>query len=124
MLKLTKRDETPIWLDIVPGVRMQFRPVTVPMIAAAKRAARNAYIALPEESTDDDREAAANVAMMNSVVRAGLISWEGVGDADGQPIDVSPEAIGLIMDQWPVFESIMRQYLAPAFDVPGEAVAA
>ncbi len=38
----------------------------------------------------------------------------GIGDADGQPIPVTREAIDLLMENWPAYDAIDNLYVAPA----------
>ena len=35
-----------------------------------------------------------------ALARRAVLAWEGVGDADGKPIDPSPEAIDALLDIW------------------------
>jgi len=34
-----------------------------------------------------------------------VLAWEGIGVADGNAIDPSPEAIDAPLDVWPIFEA-------------------
>lgn len=35
-----------------------------------------------------------------------------MGDAEGQPIDPSPEAIDALLDVWPIFEAFQLAYVS------------
>ena len=35
-----------------------------------------------------------------------------IGDADGKPIDPSPEAIDALLDVWPIFEAFQLTYVS------------
>ena len=37
---------------------------------------------------------------------------EGIGDAEGKPIDPSPEAIDALLDVWPIFEAFQLTYVS------------
>ena len=41
-----------------------------------------------------------------------MLAWEGVGDADGMPIEPSPEAIDAALDIWPIFEAFQLTYVS------------
>jgi hypothetical protein len=41
-----------------------------------------------------------------------VLAWEGIGDADGKPIDPSPEAIDALLDVWPIFEAFQLTYVS------------
>jgi len=42
----------------------------------------------------------------------GWLGLQGIGDADGKPIDPSPEAIDALLDVWPIFEAFQLTYVA------------
>jgi hypothetical protein len=56
----------------------------------------------------------AGLAFTRSLARAGILEWEGVGDAEGDPVEPSPGNIDAFLDLWPIFDAIDRQYVAPA----------
>lgn len=64
MLKLTPKSSDPVWLDLLPGVRVKALPVTIPMILIARRAAADAYPA--DGSTQPDTGARANTNGLGS----------------------------------------------------------
>jgi hypothetical protein len=41
-----------------------------------------------------------------------VLGWEGIGDADGNPIDPTPEAIDALLDVWPIFEAFQLTYVS------------
>ena len=41
-----------------------------------------------------------------------LLDWEGVGDADGKPVPVTPETAAALIDVWPLFEAFQARYVA------------
>lgn len=126
MLKLSARSDEPFWLDIVPGVRVQFRPITPAMMIAARRAASKAVSAAsvgsdePSEADQEDREAIANIALVRSLAQRGIVSWSGVGDAEGNEILPSPEAVDRLLDVWSAFDAIDAQYAFPALSRDAE----
>jgi hypothetical protein len=64
--------------------------------------------AVPEEASDEERA----VAFAKALARRAVLAWEGIGDADGNPIEPSPEAIDALLDVWPVFEAFQTSYVA------------
>ena len=59
---------------------------------------------------DDDRA----VAFAKALARRAVLAWEGIGEADGKPIDPSPEAIDALLDIWPIFEAFQLSYVSRA----------
>ena len=96
----------PRWHDLAPGVRVQLRPLTTALMVATRN--DPAVAAVPEDASDEDRA----VAFAKALARRAVLAWEGVGDADGQPIDPSPEAIDALLDIWPIFETFQLSYVS------------
>jgi hypothetical protein len=63
---------------------------------------------LPETATPE----ALALAMAKALARRAVLDWEGVGDATGDPLVVSPEGIDALLDVWPVFEAFQTGYVA------------
>jgi hypothetical protein len=108
MLKLSIERE-PFWLDIQPGVRIRFRPIGVAAILAARSAAAEVL-----RAGGDDADVKAGLSFTASLARSGIVEWEGIGDADGKPVDPTPENIDAALECWPVFDAIDRLYVSPA----------
>jgi hypothetical protein len=105
MLRLDLTSE-PRWLDLGHGVRLRLAPLTTPLMVAAR--ADLAVAALPETATPE----ALAVAMAKALARRAVLDWEGVGDAAGDPLPVSPDAVDAFLDIWPVFEAFQTGYVA------------
>ena len=108
MLRLGTERE-PFWLDIVPGVRAQFRPISVAAILLARTAAADVL-----RAGGEDAMVKAGVAFTSSLAHSGVVAWEGVGDADGNPVEPTKETIDAALELWPVFDAIDRLYVGPA----------
>ena len=65
--------------------------------------------ALPEQSSKEEMA----LVMAKAVARRVVTGWEGVGDASGKPVPVTPEGINALLDIWPVFEAFQTRCLAP-----------
>ncbi|PPB79420.1 hypothetical protein LV82_02899 [Albidovulum inexpectatum] len=96
----------PTWLDLGHGVRVQLRPLTTALMVATR--SDPAVEAVPDEASDEERA----VAFAKALARRAVLAWEGVGDADGNPIDPSPEAIDALLDIWPIFEAFQLAYVS------------
>jgi len=108
MLKLAFNRE-PFWLDLLPGVRVQFRPITVAAILLARTAAADVLRAGGEDSM-----VKAGVAFTRSLAHSGIALWEGIGDADGKPVEPNKETIDIALEIWSLFDAIDRLYVGPA----------
>ena len=105
MLTLDLTNE-PRWHDLVPGVRVQLRPLTTALMVATR--SDPAVETMPEEASDEERA----VAFAKALARRAVLAWDGIGDASGNPIDPGPEAIDALLDVWPIFEAFQLAYVS------------
>jgi len=96
----------PNWCELVPGVRVKLRPLTTALMVAAR--SDPAIADLPKDARTEE----AALAMAKALARMAILDWEGVGDAEGAPLVVSPEAIDALLDIWPIFEAFQSLYVA------------
>ncbi|WP_209426703.1 hypothetical protein [Pararhodobacter sp. SW119] len=96
----------PRWLDLLPGVRLKLRPLTTALMVSARSDA--AIQALPPEAGPEELA----MAMAKAVARRAVLDWEGVGDAEGNPVPVTPEGIDALLDIWPAFDAFQSTYVA------------
>ena len=104
----------PQWCDLIPGVRVKLRPLTTALMVSAR--GDPAIADLPEGAATEE----AALAMAKALARRAIIGWEGIGDADGTPIEPSPEAIEALLDIWPAFEAFQTLYVAKALLLDAE----
>jgi hypothetical protein len=97
---------TPFWCDLVPGVRVKLRPLTTGLMVATR--SDPAIANLQKEARTEE----AALAMAKALARSAILDWEGVRDAEGAPLVVSPEAIDALLDIWPIFEAFQTVYVA------------
>lgn len=102
------------WLELAPGLRVLVEPLTTAIMMAAR--SDPAVDALPDMATDEDRA----LALGRALGRLAIRDWEGVGDAEGAPIPVSPEAVTALLDLWPVFEAFQLRYIAKGLMLDAE----
>ena len=95
----------PTWFELLPGVRVKVAPVTTAVMMAARRD--------PEviASATGDRETDIEIAVGKALARLTIVDWEGVADEAGQPVAVTPEAIGHLLDIWSVWLGWASQVL-------------
>ena len=113
MLRL-RLSTVPEWLDLGNGVRLCVLPLTTAIMMAARKDAQG-QIELPDGADPDLADIdtdSVGLAMAKAVARIVLTDWEGVGDADGNAVPVSPEAIDALLDIWPIFEAFQTVYVA------------
>jgi len=97
---------TPRWHDLAPSLRVQLRPLTTALMVATR--SDPAVEAVPETASDEERA----VAFAKALARRAVLTWEGIGDADGNPIDPSPDAVDALLDVWPIFEAFQLSYVS------------
>ena len=112
----------PRWHDLAPGVRVQLRPLTTALMVATRSdpaveaVPDNTPDEDPDETTDADPAVISNeeraMVFAKALARRAVLAWEGVGDADGIPINPSPEAIDALLDIWPIFEAFQLTYVS------------
>jgi hypothetical protein len=96
----------PYWCELVPGVRLKLRPLTTALMVAAR--SDPAIADLPKEARTEE----AALAMAKALARSAILDWDGIGDAEGNAIAVSPDAIDALLDIWPIFEAFQSLYVA------------
>ncbi|MFN3727524.1 MAG: hypothetical protein ACK4SZ_14610 [Allosphingosinicella sp.] len=96
----------PRWLDLGHGVRLRVGPLTTALMAAAR--SDPAVTSLPEGASNETIA----VVMAKALARLVVEDWEGVGDAEGTPVPVTPEGIDALLDILPLFESFQLRYVS------------
>ena len=96
----------PRWHDLAPSVRVQLRPLTTALMVSTR--SDPAVEAVPKDASDEERA----VAFAKALARRAVLLWEGIGDADGNPIDPSPNAVDALLDIWPIFEAFQLTYVS------------
>lgn len=100
----------PFWLDLGMGVHLHLRPCTTALVLAARQAVRDADMTdEPPDLVPGTRTA----TFLKAMGRLAILGWEGVGDADGSPVEPTPEGIGALLDLHPVADAFSLRYLGP-----------
>lgn len=110
MLKLSTASQEPFWLDLIPGVRIRVRPITVASMLVAREAVGKVY----RDEDQTDVAARASMALVRELSRRGIVEWEGVGNADGEPATVTAETVDTLLDHWPAYDALDALYVTPA----------
>ena len=105
MLKLDLTAE-PRWLDLGHGVHLRVLPLTTALMVAARSDA--AIDVLPATASDEARA----LTFAKAIARIAVSDWEGVGDADGNPVPVTPDGIDALLEVWPIFEAFQAVYVS------------
>ena len=105
---------TPQWLDLGPGLRLLVGPLTTALMVSAR--ADVAIESLPETASTEELA----LAMAKAVARRAILEWEGVGDAAGNLVAVTPEGIDALLEIWPVFEAFQTMYVAKGLILDAE----
>lgn len=111
MLRLIENG--PEWKDVLPGVRIQFAPLSKRAWRAARRAA--AAVLGKEEAglSDDELGEEAGDAFSLALIAPAIVAWEGVGDAAGDPVEPTPDMVRLFLSDPRRFEACDNAYVLP-----------
>lgn len=119
MLRLNLSTE-PQWLDLGHGVRLFAEPLSTAVMLAARsdpEILAATQVAEGEDAPSND-ELARIVA--KAVARIVVTDWEGVGDAEGNPLPLTAEGIDALLEIWPIFEAFQTRYIAGALILDAE----
>jgi hypothetical protein len=87
-------------------VRLQLLPLTTALMVATRS---DPEVQSLDAGASNDTRAAVFAA---ALARRAVVDWEGVGDADGKVIAVSPEGIDALLSLWPIFEAFNLHYVS------------
>ena len=104
----------PQWLDLGHGVRLQLLPLTTALMVATR--SDPAVQSLDADASNDSRAAVFAAAL----ARRAVVDWEGVGDADGKVLEISPDGIDALLSLWPIFEAFNLHYVSPGMLLDAE----
>lgn len=113
----------PYWIELPRGVRVRIRPVTTAIMAAAQAAATRRLAAERAADAALDADMARGLAfafLVKAIGAHAIVEWEGIGDAEGNPIAPSEAAIELLMDLDDVAAAFWQQAEMPVARVRAE----
>lgn len=95
----------PTWIDLVGTARVLVRPHSA--VVKAQAMEDPALQALAEDAAAAVRSA----AFIEAIARAGVLDWEGFGDADGVPVPFDPDLIGAVLAVDEVRDAFLTKYV-------------
>ncbi len=113
----------PYWLDLPRGVRVRIRPVTTAVVAAAQAASARRLGAIRAEQPDLDPDMVRGLAfalLVKALARHAVVAWEGIGDAEGKELTLSPEAVERLMDLDDIAAAFWDRATSPTAAVAAE----
>lgn len=118
----------PEWIDILGGaIRLHVAPLTSAVMMAVKSDLAGKVKALPKAGDAEDGTPPAeglinewHVALVKAIAARTILEWEGIGDADGNPVGVTPAGIDALMDLHKVFGEFDARVVAPYLMVQAE----
>ena len=113
----------PYWLALPRDVRVEIRPVTTAVMAAAQAAAsrRLGVLRAADEELDPDMARGLAFAfLVKALARHAVTDWDGVGDATGQKLPLSPEAVERLMDLDDIAAAFWEQATRPVSAMAAE----
>jgi hypothetical protein len=113
----------PYWLDLPRGVRVEIRPVTTAVMAAAQAAASRRLGVVRAAGEDLDPDMARGLAfafLVKALARHAVTAWDGIGDSSGKPLPLSPEAVERLMDLDDIAAAFWDQATRPVAAVVAE----
>ena len=104
----------PQWLDLGHGVRLQLLPLSTALMVATRSDYK--VQSLEADATNDTRAAVFAAAL----ARRAVVDWEGVGDEDGNVLEITPEGVDALLSLWPIFEAFNLHYVSPGILLDAE----
>ena len=114
---------TPYWLTLPRGVRVEIKPVTTAVMAAAQAAAARNLGAMRATEPDLDPDMSRGLAfafLVKALARHAVTAWEGIGDTAGKPLPLSPDAVERLMDLDDIAAAFWDRATAPVATVAAE----
>ena len=88
------------------GVRLKLLSLTTALMVSTR--SDPAVQDLDPKASNDERAA----LFAGALARRAVVDWEGVGDADGNVLPVTPEGIDALLSLWPIFEAFNLLYVS------------
>ncbi len=105
------------------GVTLMATPITRAVTKQARADAAKAradYIAANPAATEADISDGAFDAYVASIAKQTITGWDGVGDADGNPVPATPDNIDLFLSLEEPFDVYVTEVINPALGIEDE----
>lgn len=114
MLKLDTQPRPPVRIALPDGAHIDFKPLTTSGLAAGRAMARDVVVA-------GGAGAVAGVSFSIACARWGAVAWDGVGDEAGEPLELTPDNVQLLLEQnEAAFDAVEKDYIWPALGLETE----
>lgn len=114
----------PQWVELPSGVRLLVKPFDRVVRAAAEGAAlERAKRALADAGAPEDSPAFKALYLLvltRLLARHAVVAWEGVGDREGAPLALSPEALDALLDRDEMLIAFWERVVSRADPVEAE----
>lgn len=112
MIRLNPTKETQT-LDLGFGVEVTVRPLTSAIFAAARVDPEVPKLQVDPDDVSGEgaSKEVVTVALVKAIARRTITDWDGIGDADGNPVAPSPAWINLLLDQWALYEAFNTKFV-------------
>ena len=113
MIRLNATNK-PRTISLGYGVEVTVDPLTSAVFAAARNDPAVPALADPDnpEAGGEGREVV-TVALVKAIAIRTITDWNGVGDADGNPVEPTADWVGMLLDQWQFYEAFNAKFVAP-----------
>ena len=102
-------------IDLGGGVELTCAPLTSAVFAAARN--DPSVIAMVTAGAGAEE---ATLATIKAVAHRVIKDWNGVGDAEGNPVDPDPDRIDQLLDIWPLYDAFNAKFCGPALILAAE----
>lgn len=102
-------------IDLGGGVELTCAPLTSAVFTAARSDPALAVALAGGASVEE-----ATLATVKAIARRVIKDWNGVGDADGNPVSPDPERIDQLLDIWPLYDAFNARFCGPALMLVSE----
>jgi hypothetical protein len=100
------------WTELAAGVSVQVRPIEAAFVAAARAMAVTKVP--PPIGKNELLIARRSQAFLVALGQLAIVAWDGVGDANDQPIAVTDAGIEALFELPPIVNAFSSRYFAPA----------
>ena len=105
-LNMTAADRV---IDLGGGVNVTCAPCTSVVFSGARGDPRVVAAAKLDLSAEE-----MTLETVKAVARRVIKDWDGVGDADGNPVPPTSERIDQLLDIWPLYDAFNARFCGPA----------
>lgn len=114
----------PYWLDLFEGVRLFVLPKRTSLMAEIREDLFSGMRGNDPEQGSDEASGEGlridGISYAKALARRVIQDWDGIGDAQGNPVEATPENIDALMEDEQAFMAFERTYMHPARELVAE----